>query len=326
MDRYESFNCGAALMRAEIAERLEKNPEALSPEQACSYPWGESLRESMGPCHDAEFAEAYYGARRELREAQAEYDRQERGVSRNRGQFTYLTGLSLPWAVERGVAFARTEIAAYVASGGPANMDWSWESPKQNGKYIGGSFTRLSRSLDLPFDSGPCCLAAHDARNAELIRWSESDDPEAVKVRTYAAALPLYALTPVDHYGNIGYDACVLAGEAGENGIRVILPLGFKWAKINHHHLMRLKPEAGPPRFLNEEEVFGIYELGVNTPAKYDFVVGTRVQSRGENRHGKIVDIFSTRGSFFVHWDGKRHIGDSDDWVWWWQVEPENVA
>lgn len=325
-------------MQEEITQR---GHEALAVARVKTLQWGHTLRadadKQLGrPCRDEEFAELWYGAAHVLVDAQHTYDNMT-GLRRSREEYAYLPERTLPWAEAKGVEYAKREIAEYLENGGPHNKEWCWESRKDTeGKYIGGSFERISATLDTLFDSGPCQLEAHDARNKELIRWSESDDPEAVKVREYAATLRLFAPAPADECGNIGYTPCVMSAEVVNDKygthVRAILPFGLKWGTFHLHSLMELMPEAGPPRFFGDNNCIGspekngiydIYKYGVNAPPYFKMEVGLRVKQG--NKKGVIVKLSNPWGCGFVKWDNKEEVdyGMFGDWYWWWHLQCE---
>jgi len=337
VNKRDFFLLGANLMREEIEDRLVEDPEALAPVRVRGYPWGYALRLRADArlgfgCRDEEFAELRYGAGRELQDVQREHDRKH-DYYRSASEAAYLPETELPWAVGMGELFAQREIDEYLDAGGPSNQAWSWE-------HRGGleTYARVKAFLATRFDSGPCHLEAIQARNKYLIRWSESDHPDAIKVREYAARFPLFAPVPGDEIGNIGVTPCVLAGEVSKNkygweSVRVILPLGFKWSSLARTQLMELKPEAGPPRFFGDNwivhtpernGIFEIYKHGVHIPPYYKLTVGLRVTNHAGNRHGTVARR-CRHNCAFIKWDDQDRVdyGVFGDWSWWWNLKPE---
>ena len=332
MNERDFFILGGHLMHDEIEARLREDPNALAPRHTLVYPWGAALRERAdarvdGGCRDEEFVAVRDGAWRELEQAQRDYDKAH-NYDRQYAEQAYLPLRTLQWSVDMGEMYAQREIDAYVDAGGPENEEWSWEP----------SYNRLKEFLDTRFNSGPCHLEAAQARNKYLIRWSESDHPDAVRLREYAAKLPLFAPVPCDEAGNIGVTPCVIAGKVTSNSyggesVRVVLPLGFKWSSLNRHQLMELKPEAGPPRFFGDnwivymperEGIYDIYRHGVGVPPYFELVEGMRVTSASGARHGAVAKR-CRHNVAFIKWDDKNKVdyGELGDWEWWWNLLPE---
>jgi len=337
MNERDFFILGGRLMHDEIEARLAEDPDALAPRHVRDYPWGTALREKADErlgfaTREEEYVVLRDGAWRELEEAQRDHDRQHE-YSRNYDEQAFLPLRDLPWSKDMGCLFAQFEIDEYVRQGGPANRAWNWEH--RDGEE---TYRRLNRFLDTRFDSSACYLEAIQARNKYLIKWSESDHPDAVAVREYAAKLPLFAPVPQDESGAIGVTPCVIAGEVLHEedaypSVRVVLPLGFKWSSLSPHQLMELRPEAGPPRFFGDnwivytperEGIYDIYRHGVGVPPYFELVEGMRVTSASGARHGAVAKR-CRHNVAFIKWDDKNKVnyGELGDWEWWWNLLPE---
>lgn len=340
MNERDFFILGGRLMHDEIEARLAEDPNALAPRRIRDYPWGAALRERADEqlgyaTREEEYVVLRDGAWREFYEAQRDHDRKT-GYCRSNDEQAPLPLRDLPWSKDMGCLFAQFEIDEYIRQGGPANREWCWEYRDGEETYL-----RLKRFLDTRFNCGACCVEAAQARNKYLIKWSESDHPDAVALREYAAKLPLFAPVPQDENGNIGVTPCVIAGEMlHEDGaypsVRVVLPLGLKWRTLNRHRLMELKPEAGPPRFFGDnwivytperENIYDIYRHGVKVPPYFELVEGMRVTSRDGKVHGTVARR-CRRNVAFIKWDNKPKVdyGEFGDWYWWWHLLPEATS